>query len=809
MKLSVNWLRELVDFPDDVEELCDRLTLLGLEVEELQEFSVAFPKVYVGEVLEAEPHPDADRLRVCRVRVEGDELSIVCGAPNVRAGLRVPVATVGAVLPGDFRIKKSKIRGQVSMGMICSEKELGLGAGHEGIMELDDSFELDRPFDDYYRYDDHVFEIEVTPNRPDWLSHIGVAREIAAWYGSELRLPDAGAELRTAGEDDGWTVRIDDPTGCPRFSAQMVDGVKVGPSPRWMRQRLMAIGQRPINAVVDASNYLLHECGHPNHCFDREKIHGNTVHIRRASEGERFTTLDDVERTLADHHLLVADEKGGMALAGIMGGADSEVGEGSTKLLLEVAAFDPLTIRRGRRAVGLNTDASYRFERGVDYEAVPWVSRRLATLIEEVAGGRAHRVLVDGRGAEPAPRPRFFVRAPQVERLLGVPMEPARMAELLGRLRIDAEPTEHDGVEGVELTAPSFRHDLLREVDALEELARMHGFDRFPAESRVPMITTARRTDTERLAQTVRQHLAARGYHEVVATAFQKAGDLDALSLSDDDPRRRTVEVLNPVVHDDSAMRTSAVPEMARIVDRNQRRGWTDPIRLFQWARTYVGRKGEALPDERDQLVVAWAGPAETVHPDAELRPVSLTDVHGELDGLFAQLGHALRREPGEAESYHRPGTTARLRVGETVVGTMGELSPATRRALDVEGEVLVAEIDTTALGALAGGRRRYEEISTFPPVRRDLSLVVPHGVRWADIVATFEANLGEILESQELFDVYEGEGLPPQTAALGVRLVLRSPNSTLKDKKVDRMLSKLLDDLAASHSIRIRSAVQ
>jgi phenylalanyl-tRNA synthetase beta chain len=805
VKLSLNWLRELVDLPEDLDEICERLTLLGLEVEEVEHFDLSFPDVVVGHVLEAEPHPDADRLRVCRVDAGGETLGIVCGAPNVAAGQRVPVAKVGAVLPGDFRIKKSKIRGQVSLGMICSEKELGLGQAQDGIMVLDTEAAPGTPFDELYGVQDTVIEFEVTPNRPDWLSHVGVARELAAYYGGALRIPEVDADVPVVEEDSGWRIRIDDPEGCWRFRGRLIDDVEVGPSPWWMRRRLLAIGQRPINAIVDASNYVLHECGHPNHCFDRDKIHGETVVVRRAAAGERFTTLDDTERTLADHHLLVADEKGGLALAGIMGGADSEVDESTEKLLLEVAVFDPQTVRRGRRTETLSTDASYRFERGVDHDLVPWASARLAQLIERVAGGRVHDVVIEATGRRPERPESFPVRLSQVRRLLGVDVEPDEVTRILRGLDIGVEPIGGDA-PGVRVTPPSFRHDLLAEVDVIEEIGRHHGFDQLPERARVPMVVPAARGHGEVFLQRLRQAFAARGFHEMMGSAFFRDDDPDALRLPEDDARRTTVAVLNPVVQGEARLRTTAVPEMARTVERNRRRGWTGPIRLFQIARTYQGRSGETLPDEREQLVVAWSGPARPLHPDEPGRPVDPYDALGDLEGVLGGLGIECARRPDAGEPYLREGSAVELRHGERRLGLAGEVAPTVRRALDVEDAVLIAEIDLEALVATSEGVARYTPFSAFPPSRRDLSLVVPESVAWAEIEATVAESLDPLLESCELFDVYRGDDLPGGTAAYGVRLTLRSPKGTLKDKHVDKQVSRLLAALEERHGIRLRS---
>ena len=811
MKLSVNWLRELVhSLPDDVQELSERLTLLGLEVESLTSFELSFPGVVIGHVLEAVPHPDADRLRVCRVNAGGDELQIVCGAPNVRKGLHVAVATVGAVLPGDFKIKRSKIRGQESMGMICSEKELGLGQGHEGIMELDSGTVVGRPLDDDFGLRDHTIEIEVTPNRPDWLSHVGVARELAAHYGGRVRMPAVSDEVPLVDSDAGFSVQIHDSLGCRRFRARLIDGVRVGPSPVWLRQRLLSIGQRPINAVVDASNYVLHEIGHPNHCFDRDKITGNTIHVRRARSGERFTTLDDHDRALEPHHLLVADDVRGLALAGIMGGAQSEVDATTQNVLLEVAVFDPRTIRRGRRDHVLSTDASYRFERGVDHSAVPWVSRRLTDLVTQVAGGTAHAVAVEAIGDPPSPAPRLFVRASQLTRLLGTELSTARMKEIFDGLEIPAEIEHSPEGAGVAVQPPSFRHDLEAEVDLIEELARHHGYDALPERSRVPMVAPAARERGELFRRQLREAFAARGFHEVLGSSFMPESDPDALLLHAGDPRRRTVSVLNPVVQGEQTLKSTAVGEMARIVERNRRRGHTGPIRLFQIARNFRARTDDALPSETDHLLVAWSGPARPAHAEESSREVDLFDALGDLESLLGQLRVRASRAAHVEESsptWLRSGSAVELRSGEVCLGSIGEVAPRVRRALDVEQTLVIAELSLDRLFEARATTPRFAPFSSYPASRRDLSLVVPRSVDWASIEEIVRTQCGELLESAELFDVYVGADLPVDHEALGVRLSLRSLDGTLKDKRVDALLEQLLHRLEQELGVHLRGA--
>lgn len=802
MKLSVNWLRELVDLPDSVEELCERMTLLGLEVEAVEDFRLEYPQCSVAKVLEASAHPDADRLQVCRVDAGDGELEIVCGAPNARAGIKVALARVGAVLPGGMKIKKGKIRGQVSMGMLCSESELGLGAGADGIIELEDDAVLGQPLDELFAIRDTIIEIEVTPNRPDWLSHVGVARELAAWYGKPLRMPEVSGPVEAVAVDEGWSIRIEDPAACPRFRGRRVDGVKVGPSPRWLRQRLIALGQRPINCVVDASNFVLHELGHPNHCFDRGKIDGQEILVRRARAAETFTTLDDTERTLDAEHLLVADTKGGIALAGIMGGANSEVDEASSQLLLEVAVFDPQVVRRGRRQAGLNTDASYRFERGVDFEAVDFVSRRLCDLILEVAGGTASPVAIEAIGETPPARGPVRVRTAQVRRLVGAEIPATKMMEIFRGLQIPAREVE----DGVECTAPSFRHDLLAEVDLIEELARLNGFDRLPQQARPPMVTPGARSPRERFERDLRLAAAHRGFHEVLGSSFMPDTEADLLSFASEDARRGTLAVLNPVVQGEGTLKTTALGEMARIVERNRRRGLTGPLRLFQLARCFLAHADTALPDEPRQLVLAWSGPSRGLHFDDAQREVDLYDAIGEIEGLFEQLRiPVLRRRAADAAPW-RAGSTVEFVCGDVVLGQLGELAPAVRRKLDVDPAVLLGEFDFAALLAVQGSAPGWTAFSAYPPVRRDLSLVAPVAVTWSQVQETVAEVAGDLLESCELFDVFEGGDLADGTVALGVRLSLRSTKGTLKDARVDRMVAKLLDDLQSTHAIRLRA---
>ncbi len=806
MKLSIEWLRELVDLPREIESICQDLTLLGLEVEQVEEVGLSFPGIVVGHVLQHGRHPNADRLSVCVVSDGATEYPVVCGAPNVRQGLKVAFATPGATLPDGTTIKKSKIRGEVSLGMICSERELGLGEGHSGILELDGTHAIGTSVDEIFGWKDTCVEIEVTPNRPDWLSHIGVARELAAKYGKELRLPQVDEKLELALEDEGYRVRCEDEGACPRYTGRIVHGLAMAKTPEWMRRRLLAIGQRPINAVVDCSNYLLHECGQPNHAFDLKKIEGKEIIVRRAKKGETCVTLDEQKRALEPSHLVIADAKGPAALAGLMGGNRTEVSDDTTDLLLEVANFDPQTVRAMRRDLGMNTDASYRFERGCDQEMIPWVQSRLVQLLTQCCGGTASSRAIQALGKSLPSPASFFVRSKQVRRLLGVELSTGQITKILDRLQISAQEGEEEGESGVWVKAPSFRRDLLEEVDAIEEIARLYGYDNIPVRDRAPMLRPARREKAEMLRSQLRQHFSAVGFHEVAGSSFMESKDPDRLRLGEDDPRRSAVEVLNPLVAGEGLMKTSSLPEMLRFVDRNRRRAFSGPIRFFQLDRCFLKQQDEALPQEPEAVVMVWAGPAETAHFSREPRPVDLFDARGEIELALESLGIRPHCAPGQDESFYAPGSGAVVSDGSRELGRMGLLHPKVLKAFDLEGPVLHARLSLSALKEALPQGRSYQPVPIYPPVRRDLSLLVPKGVAYGAIAALLREEGGELLESLDVFDLYEGEGIGSAERALGVRLVLRSIKGTLKDKRVDQLLGKMLKRMELELRVKLRA---
>ncbi len=518
-------------------------------------------------------------------------------------------------------------------------------------------------------------------------------------------------------------------------------------------------------------------------------------------------TLDGQERKLQEGNLVIADGSGAVALAGLMGGQATEVSGSTHDLLLEVASFAPQTVRRMRRLLGMNTDASYRFERGVDPELPEWTQRRLALLITACCGGEASPRVFQGLGTRPPETTRFFLRVTQIPRVVGVEITVDEILEMMRRLEIPAEPGEENGIQGVWITQPSFRSDLLEEIDAVEELARLYGYDRIPMEARAPMLRPAERTPREVLRKQLRDHLAAAGFHEVAGSSFMEAADPDRLRLDEEDPRRRSVQVLNPLVSGEGHMKTHSLPECLRMVDRNLRHGWPGPIRLFELDRCFRARGEAELPTEPESLILIWAGPAEEAHYSREAREVDPADAWGELEVLLARLGLEDRLvRPVAAEPFESPGGSALIEAAGETLGRVGVLHPQVLRDFDLEGMVVWASLPLEALQRALPTARSYRPIPVYPPVRRDLSLVVPAGVSYGSVAGILSQLGGEILEDLEVVDLYEGPGIPEGSRAVGVRMVLRSDKGTLKDKRVDSLMAKMLDELGASLAVRLRA---
>ncbi len=807
MRVPLSWLKEYVDFDADARTLAHDLTMSGTKIEGIEEPRASFEGVFIGKVLEAGPHPNADKLRVCRVDVAGEELEIVCGAANVRAGLTVAVARVGARLPGGLKIRKSKIRGVASQGMICSARELELGADADGILELEDGLTSGAPFTG--TGGDTTLEAEITPNRPDCLSMLGIAREVAALYGSPLRLPAIWSG-HPAG-DTPVNVAIESAEDCARYLGRTIRNLRVGPSPDWLRERLTAMGLEPINNVVDVTNFVLFETGQPIHAFDLKRLRGGRIVVRRARAGETLRTLDDVERKLDPDILVIADAESPVALAGIMGGADSAVSEDTTDVLLEVAYFRPDLVRSGRRKLGLDTDASYRFERETDVEAVRWVADRATQLFIDVCGGEVRE---DADDAYPRPwhAREIVLRAARANQLIGTELSAQDMARLLGRLGLEARPEAKSvsatGADGrIHVRVPAFRRDLHEEIDLVEEVARVHGYENIPDDVLPPAPLVSKRDPRETLLERLRSRCVGLGYFEARTSAFMDRSDPDRMRLGEDDPRRSFVRVRNPIVAALDTMRTSLVPGMLRVLRHNVHHG-SDDLRLVQIDRVFIAQadREDGLPREPEKLLALACGARHPAGWAEAHKPCDLYDIKGDAEALLEQLGVDSVWSAGYTEPFLNSAASFLISGSYGTIGGGGAVDAEVLRAYDIDVPVFLLELDVDQLAQHLPANRTYRGIARFPAVKRDLSLVVPRRVQYRDVQAAVVESGGALLESVECFDVFEDPSLGPNAHSIGLRLRFRSGEKTLQDKDVDPTVERMVRRLAKQYEVKLRA---
>lgn len=794
MRLSLGWLAEWIELPARAEDLAERLTMAGLEVDALERTGPKCDGVVVGEVLERGAHPGADRLSLCRVDVGEDEpVAIVCGAANVDAGQKVAVARPGVQLPDGTRIKKSKIRGEVSLGMICSERELGLSSEQEGILVLEASAEVGTPVEAWLSGGDTILEVALLANRGDCASVLGLAREVHAYTGKTIALPPTQPSEGTRLASEDIEVVIRDVAGCALYDARVVRGLLVAESAAQWVQRLGFSGIRARSNVVDISNQVMLEWGQPLHFFDLDRIRGGRIEVRAAVAGETLVTLDGETRSLEADDLVIADAEGPIALAGVMGGRDTEVVAGTRNVLIEAAIFDPVRIRRTASRLGLTSAASYRFERGVDAEGTARAVDRAARLLFEL-GGEVSKGRVRAAGTAVA-RPGVIRADPgQATRLLGTPISGEDMALALGRLGIAASARK-DGC--LDVTIPSFRNDLWLEEDLIEEVARLRGFGGI--ESKQPRIEPglATRPAGARETAALQDRLCAEGLTEVLCLPFSPASDPQALRLEADDPRRGAVSVLNPIVDGEAQLRTSLLPSLLRRVAENRSRQ-VGSVAIFEIARVFLRQaEAAALPQEPLALCAVLAPGSDAGLWDAVAPPLFYR-----AKGLAERLLGSLERGPvGSCESGHapylHPGASTALEAAGQPVAYVGELHPETASAFGLSGPVAVIEIDLEAVLALPLRPARYEPVSKHPQVQRDLAVLLEASQPAGEVALAIRKAGGALLQSVEIFDRYEGEGLGPEKVSVAFRLVYQHADRTLRDAEVSKATDRVVRMLA------------
>lgn len=777
MKFPLSWLKELVDFEDTVEGLSEKLTFAGLEVEQIETIGGTFEGVVVGEVTAVEAHPNADKLRLCTVEYGAEEsMQVVCGAPNVQVGGKYPFAPVGTTLPGGFKLKKAKIRGEVSMGMLCAKDELGLGEDHSGLMVLDEDLAPGTLFADLMPPPETVFELEITPNRPDCLSLIGIAREVAAIYGTKLIMPSADFPEITETAESFVRVQVEDVEMCPRYTARLARNAEIGPSPKWMVSRLEACGIRSINNLVDITNYVLLETGHPLHAFDYTLIKDGGIVVRHAADGEKFVTLDDVERELTADMLVIADSEKAVALAGVMGGANTEIKEDTSTVLIESATFDTSSVRHTAKNLGLFTDSSYRFQRGVNADTVDWASRRAAALMAELAGAEICSGVVDVY-AKPKSEVEICVCWSHITRLIGLEIPPEKMIRILESLEIRILKQDE---KGATLAVPTFRDDLTREVDIVEEIARMHGVDKIPEKLPTAQVVAGAQDDRIRAINQCRRNLMGLGAREIMNYTLVNHPLLDLFGKSED-----REELPHPISVEQSVLRTSLIPQMVESLGRNKSRQIDNAV-FFEVGRTFS--KG-AVQTER--VCLGLMGAPGRASLDVR-REVGEEDVFLWLKGIVSNLlavqkVKKIKFQELENHGAFDEGRALKILSGKDDLGVLGLVNAAACREWRLNDPVAVAELRLEPLLSGVRDAGTVQDIPLYPATERDFAFIVDESVCHQEILTAINNGAPAELERVDLFDIYRGKSLGKGRKSMAYSFIYRSPKGTLTDDKVNQ----------------------
>lgn len=788
MQFSEQRLRRLASPAVNTADLAHQLTMAGLEVDAIESMAPAFTGVVVGRVVSTEPHPDADKLRVAMVDIAQPELlQIVCGAANVRADIRVPVATIGAVLPGDFRIKAAKLRGVASSGMLCAEQELGLAEQSDGLWELPLDAPIGADIREYLALDDQLITLGLTPNRGDCLSLRGLAREAAAVFDLDIQLSLPSA--MTATTEHQRDIVIEDTSACPRYVGRVIRGLRQASSPAWLVDGLRRYGVRSVSPLVDITQWVMLELGQPMHAFDEQKLNGS-VRVRRANAAEALTLLDGQVLSLRESSLVIADDHGAIALAGVMGGQGSAVSDTTVDVFLEAAHFDPLTLAGEARRYGLHTDASHRFERGVDAE-LPRHAIELATaLIIEVLGGEAGPVLEMTNAKHLPQRLAINLRRQRITRVLGFSIDDARVIALLKRLGMQIEASN----DGWLVTPPSHRFDISIEVDLIEELARLTGYNNIPVTPALAAIKLAPRTESAQSLRRLKRALVDMGYQEAITFSFTEASVQQAFT-----PNLTPLTLANPLSQELASMRTSLLPGLLMAVRHNQSRQQSR-IRLFEAGMRFLP-KADGLVQE-PMLAGVLVGSALPMLWSNTKTNVDFYDLKGNIEHLLSVARVAtLRFVSAQRDGFH-PGQCAEIYEGDTCLGVLGAIHPSTLAAFDVDGPVFAFELSQQllALGSLPG----FTPLSRFPQMQRDLALLVPLAVNADAVISSIRQHAGADLQRVDLFDVYRGAGLPEGYYSLAITVIWQHAERTLLDAEVQSSVDNVLTALA-DLAVRLR----
>ena len=801
MKFSERWLRELVNPDLSTQALVDQLTMAGLEIDGFEPVAAEFSKVVVGEILAVSPHPDADKLVVCEVSSGDETFQVVCGAPNARAGIKVPFALVGAKLE-DFKIKKAKLRGVESFGMLCSERELGISDKHEGLMELPHDAPVGESIRDFLDLDDVMIDLDLTPNRSDCLSMLGIAKETALINNIDASLPEVSDV--PGSHDETFPVVLEAAEACPRFVGRVIKGIRLdAETPLWMKEKLRRSDIRSIDPVVDVTNFVMLELGQPMHAYDYNKLTGKIV-VRQSKEQEQVTLLDGQEVKLLPETLLITDDTGPIGIAGIMGGLSTSVTATTTDIFLESAFFAPTAIAGRARSYGMSTDASHRFERGVDWQGQRRAIERATELLLGIAGGEPGPVIETVMTQSLPVQPMVKLRQQRVDRMLGVPVTPDAINNMLDRLGFESEQSGKAGQVEWQVQAPSHRFDIAIEADLIEEISRIYGYNNLPV--RTPKVFLNMRPSSEsRLnTNTLKAKLVGRGYQEAISYSF-----VDPQLQAIIDPGNEPIGLQNPLSAEMAVMRTTLwgglIKSLIHNVNRQQSR-----VRMFETGLRFQQPPNQQplefdMIKQEPMLAGIACGPRQTENWSNDTQPIDFYDIKGDVEALLSLTGEAssFTFESGEHPALH-PGQTARLlRAGEEV-GFLGLLDPRAQKRLGIDQQVYLFEL---SIGKLVPARLPVaSELSKFPEIRRDLAIIVDNSVRAAEIDACVKATAGESFQNLKLFDVYQGKGIDPNRKSVALGLTFQHPSRTLTDDEINANVEQIVAALTTELDASLRN---
>jgi len=793
MQVSYNWLKELVEFDLDPQQLAAKLTSIGTAVESVESLAANLENVVVGKIVTCDPHPSKDNLKICKVELGRDiQLTVVCGAPNVRIGMKAPLALPGAVLAGNVKVQSIEKYGVISEGVLCSQSELGLSDDHSGLMEIDPAIKSGADLTTALNLEDHILSFDLTPNRADCLSAFGIAREVSAVTGSPIKRPVV--EIKETAEQavSQVEIEIEDSEGCPRYAARMIRGIKIGRSPWWIQQRLLASGIRCINNIVDITNYVMLECGQPLHAFDFDNFSQPKVVVRRAKGEEKFTTLDGVERKLSEDVLLITDGKAPVAIGGIMGGQFSEVSDKTTNILLEGAYFNSSMIRRGRKHLGLTSEAQTRFERGADPNVVQFALDRAASLMEKYAGGKVSTGMVDSYPNKIEPL-KLELRPSRVNQLLKTEMSSPTMIDILKGLEFKVAPGKNVTVE-----IPTFRPDITREIDIVEEIARIYGYDKIPVVMRAGGNLVVARSAEESFTRHLKQSMIGQGYFEVVTNSI---GDPKLITMLD--PNAKAVEILNPISEDLKWLRPSLLPGLLGVVSQNVSHQ-VRTVKVFEIG-TVMSSQGTDAPLESKRIGLAFSGTDIGENWAFHPQEFGLHDLQGIVEVIGDSLRHKIQIAPAVNPLFDQA-CSFEITINGDLIGRCGKVASNILKAYSIKSDVFVAELDFEKLAHQSSGSGTYVGIPRFPAIERDIAVVIDEQVQSGSIVKVINQSADENLSKVIVWDVYRGKQVPTGKKSIAYRLIFQNESKTLTDSEIDNVFNKIVDSLRREFGAELRS---